>query len=73
MNDKWIALKQTEGDRQTFYVRVDAISALGPSGQGSRLWIDGTPVTVEETPQQVIAKLKAPKALLGRKGEKEGE
>ena len=64
MEDKWISLKQTEGDRQAIYVRVEAISALAPSGPGSRLWIHGTPVLVEETPQQVLHKLKAPKPLM---------
>jgi hypothetical protein len=62
MEDKWISLKQAEGDRQAVYVRVDAITA--PSGLGSRVWIHGTPVLVEETPQQVLQKLKAPKPLM---------
>jgi len=69
MEDKWISLKQAEGDRQVIYVRVDAISALTPSGLGSRIWVHGTPVLVEETPQQVLQKLKTPKPLLVRKGE----
>ena len=64
MEDKWISLKQAEGDRQSIFVRVDAISALAPSGLGSRVWIHGTPVLVEETPQQVLQKLKAPKPLM---------
>ena len=64
MEDRWVALKQAEGDRQTVYVRVDAISALAQSGLGSRVWVHGTPVLVEETPQQVLQKLKAPKPLL---------
>jgi hypothetical protein len=64
MEDRWIALKQAEGEGQTVYVRVDAISALAPSGPGTRVWIHGTPVLVEETPQQVLQKLKAPKPLL---------
>ena len=64
MDDKWISLKQAEGDRQSVYVRVDAITALAPSGLGSRVWIHGTPVLVEETPQQVLQKLKAPKPLM---------
>lgn len=65
MEDKWIALKQAEGDRQTVYVRLDAISGIAPSGLGSRIWVHGTPVLVEETPQQVLQKLKAAKSLFG--------
>jgi hypothetical protein len=71
MEDKWISLKQTEGERQAVYIRVDAISALAPAGPGSRIWVHGTPVLVEETPQQILQKLKAPKPLMGRKGEGE--
>jgi hypothetical protein len=66
MEDKWISLKQAEGGRQAVYVRVDAITALAPSGLGSRVWIHGTPVLVEETPQQVLQKLKAPKPLMAK-------
>ncbi len=69
MEDRWISLKQTEEERHTVYVRVDAITALAPYGPGSRIWVHGTPVLVEETPQQVLQKLKSPKPLLGRKGE----
>ena len=65
MEDKWIALKQAEGDRQTVYVRLDAISDIAPSGLGSRIWVHGTPVLVEETPQQVLQKLKTAKPLFG--------
>ena len=73
MEDRWIALKQTEGEGQTIYVRVDAISALAPAGLGTRVWIHGTPVLVEEAPQQMIQKLKAAKPLLSpAKGEGRG-
>jgi len=63
MEDRWLTLKQSEEERQTIYVRVDAISAFAPAGHGTRVWIHGTPVLVEETPQQVLQKLKAPKPL----------
>jgi len=46
MEDKWIALKLAEGDRQTAWFRLDAISGIAPAGLGSRLWVHGTPVLV---------------------------
>lgn len=64
MEDRWIALKQAEGDRQTVYVRLDAISGIAPAGLGSKLWVHGTPVLVEEKPPQVLQKMKAAKPLL---------
>ncbi|MFL6294046.1 MAG: hypothetical protein ACJ759_24385 [Thermoanaerobaculia bacterium] len=64
MEDKWIALKLAEGDRQTAWFRLDAISGIAPAGLGSRLWIHGTPVLVEEKPPQVLQKMKTAKSLL---------
>jgi hypothetical protein len=66
MEDRWIVLKQAEGDRQVIYVRLDAIASLAPSGMGSVLSVYGTPLVVEETPQQVIQKMKTAKSLLGK-------
>jgi hypothetical protein len=65
MDDRWIALKQSDGDGQTVYVRVDAITSIAPAGMGSRLTVQGSPLRVEETPQQVIQKMRSPKGLLG--------
>ena len=65
MEDKWVALKQAEGDRQTVYVRLDAISGISPAGLGSKVWVHGTPVLVEEKPPQVLQKMKTAKTLLG--------
>jgi len=64
MEDKWIALKLAEGDRQTAWFRLDAISGIAPAGLGSRLWVHGTPVLVEEKPPQVLQKMKTAKPLL---------
>lgn len=64
MEDKWVALKQAEGDRQTVYVRLDAISGIAPAGLGSKIWVHGTPVLVEEKPPQVLQKMKAARTLL---------
>ena len=70
MEDKWVALKQAEDDRQTVYVRLDAISGIAPAGLGSKVWVHGTPLLVEEKPPQVLQKMKAAKPLLpGQKGE----
>ena len=65
MEDRWVALKQAEGDRQTVYVRLDAISGISPAGLGSKVWVHGTPVLVEEKPPQVLQKMKTAKTLLG--------
>jgi len=65
MEDRWVALKQAEGDRQTIYVRLDAISGIAPAGLGSKVWVHGTPVLVEEKPPQVLQKMKTAKTLLG--------
>ncbi|HWM90405.1 MAG TPA: hypothetical protein VN493_06525 [Thermoanaerobaculia bacterium] len=65
MEDKWVALKQAEGDRQMVYLRLDAISAIAPAGLGSKVWVHGTPVLVEEKPPQVLQKMKAAKPLFG--------
>jgi hypothetical protein len=65
MDDRWIALKQTDGDRQMVYVKVEAITSIAPSGMGSRLTIQGSPLLVDETPQQVIQKMRSPKGLVG--------
>ncbi|HEX5717140.1 MAG TPA: hypothetical protein VF179_13330 [Thermoanaerobaculia bacterium] len=64
MEDKWIALKQAEGDRQTVYFRLDAISGIAPAGLGSKVWVHGTPVLVEEKPPQVLQKMKTARSLL---------
>ena len=64
MEDKWVALKQAESDRQTVYVRLDAISGIAPAGLGSKVWVHGTPLIVEEKPPQVLQKMKAAKPLL---------
>jgi hypothetical protein len=64
MEDKWVALKQAEGDRQTVYVRLDAISGIAPAGLGSKVWVHGAPLLVEEKPSQVLQKMKAAKPLL---------
>jgi hypothetical protein len=64
MEDKWIALKQAEGDRQTVYFRLDAISGIAPAGLGSKVWVHGTPVLVEEKPPQILQKMKEAKPLL---------
>ena len=64
MEDKWVALKQAEGDRQTVYLRLDSISGIAPAGLGTRVWVHGTPVLVEEKPPQVIQKMKDAKPLL---------
>lgn len=64
MEDKWIALKLAEGDRQTAWFRLDAISGIAPAGLGSRLWVHGTPVLVEEKPPQVLQKMKTARPLL---------
>lgn len=64
MEDRWVALKQAEGDRQTVYVRLDAISGISPAGLGSKVWVHGTPVLVEEKPPQVLQKMKTAKSLL---------
>ena len=66
MEDKWIALKLAEGDRQTAWFRLDAISGIAPAGLGSKLWVHGTPVLVEEKPPQVLQKMKAAKPLFAR-------
>jgi len=63
MEDKWIALKQAEGDRQMAYFRLDAISGIAPAGLGSRLWVHGTPVLVEEKPPQILQKMKTARPL----------
>ena len=64
MEDKWFALKLAEGDRQTAYFRLDAISGIAPAGLGSRVWVHGAPVLVEEKPPQVLQKMKTAKTLL---------
>jgi len=66
MEDKWIALKQAEGDRQTVYFRLDAISGIAPAGLGSKVWVHGTPVLVEEKPPQILQKMKTARPLLTR-------
>jgi hypothetical protein len=66
MEDKWIALKQAEGDRQTVYFRLDAISGIAPAGLGSKVWVHGTPVLVEEKPPQVLQKMKTAKPLFAK-------
>jgi len=63
MEDKWVALKQAEGDRQTAWFRLDAISGIAPAGLGSQVWVHGTPVLVEEKPPQVLQKMKMAKPL----------
>ncbi|HET9229312.1 MAG TPA: hypothetical protein VFR31_21715, partial [Thermoanaerobaculia bacterium] len=65
MEDKWFALKLAEGDRQTAYFRLDAISGIAPAGLGSRVWVHGAPVLVEEKPPQILQKMKAAKPLFG--------
>lgn len=70
MEDRWVALKQVEADRQTVYVRLDAISGIAPAGLGSKVWVHGTPLLVEEKPPQVLQKMKAAKPLFAtQKGE----
>lgn len=64
MEDKWIALKQAEGDRQTAWFRLDAISGIAPAGLGSKIWVHGTPVLVEEKPPQILQKMKTARPLL---------
>jgi hypothetical protein len=66
MEDKWIALKQAEGDRQTVYFRLDAISGIAPAGLGSKVWVHGTPVLVEEKPPQVLQKMKTARPLFAK-------
>lgn len=71
MEDKWIALKQAEGDRQTVWFRLDAISGIAPAGLGSKVWVHGTPVLVEEKPPQILQKMKTAKPLYPREAKED--